>query len=300
MSLLDTLVVTTLPLVPKSIVRRFAGPYIAGESLNDAIEAVKKLNRQGISTTIDVLGESVTQPEKAQQYVSNYLKVLDAIDQHDLDSNISIKPTQFGLGIDTDLCRDNFIKLMDKLRKYDNFVRIDMEDSPFTTLTLDLHESISAEYSKSGIVIQAYLRRTIKDLEERLIPGKANIRLCKGIYIEPHDLAYKDTDVVRKNFNLLLEKALKAGLYVGIATHDEILVWDAMRIIEKLDLSPDQYEFQMLLGVTESLRRQIVLEGHKMRVYVPFGKDWYAYSTRRLKENPKIAGYVFKDIFNLK
>jgi proline dehydrogenase len=299
MSLLDKFVVASLPLVPTKIMRHFADPYIAGETIKDAVNTAKNLNKQGICTTMDVLGESIKHRDEADRAVSNYLKVLDAIKEHNLDSNISIKPTQFGLGIDPEFCADNFRKVIAKLAEQDNFVRIDMEDSPFTTLTLDLFETMKKEYSKTGVVIQAYMRRCVQDLEERLIPQKANIRLCKGIYIEPAQIAFKDFDIIRKNYLLLLEKALKAGLYVGIATHDEMLVWESCRIIEKLDLSPDQYEFQMLLGVTENLRSQIVKDGHKMRVYVPFGKDWQAYCVRRLKENPKIAGYFFKDILHL-
>lgn len=300
MSLLDRLIVTTLPLVPKPLVRHFADPYIAGETLEDAVKQVRQLNRQGAVATIDVLGESIIDREGARDAVKKYLKVIETIKKEKLDANVSIKPTQFGLGLDFDFCRENFLEVIEPLREQDNFVRVDMEDSPYTTLTLDLFESLRKEYDKVGVVIQAYLRRTMKDLEERLIPMKANIRLCKGIYIEPHEIAYRDYELVRKNYVRLLRKALEGGLYVGIATHDEVLIWEAYRLIDELGIKEEQFEFQMLLGVTQSLRRQIINDGHKMRVYVPFGKDWYAYSVRRLKENPKVAGYVFKDILNLK
>ncbi len=300
MSLLDRFVVATLPFVPKPIVRHFADPYIAGESIEDAISAVKSLNRQGASATIDVLGESVTCPDETREAVERYLSVLDTINKQGLNANISVKPTQLGLGLDYTLCVENFKRVIERLRTYDSFVRLDMEDSPYTTLTLDLYEDLRKEYEKVGVVIQAYLRRTVRDLDERLIPAKANIRLCKGIYIEPPEIAYRNFDIVRRNFSMLLRKALSSGLFVGIATHDEMLVYEAYRILEELKLSPDRYEFQMLLGVTETLRRQIIADGHRMRVYVPFGKDWYAYSTRRLKENPRVAGYVFKDIFHIR
>jgi len=300
MSLLDRFVVATLPFVPKPIVRHFADPYIAGESIEDAISAVKSLNRQGASATIDVLGESVTCPDETREAVERYLSVLDTINKQGLNANISVKPTQLGLGLDYTLCVENFRRVIERLKEHDNFVRLDMEDSPYTTLTLDLYEDLRKEYEKVGVVIQAYLRRTVRDLDERLIPAKANIRLCKGIYIEPPEIAYRNFDIVRRNFSMLLRKALSSGLFVGIATHDEMLVYEAYRILEELKLSPDRYEFQMLLGVTETLRRQIIADGHRMRVYVPFGKDWYAYSTRRLKENPRVAGYVFKDIFHIR
>jgi len=300
MSLLDSVVVATLPLVPKALVRHFADPYIAGETLNDAIKAVKSLNRQGACATIDVLGESVTHAAETKSAVNKYLKVIEVIEKENLDANISIKPTQLGLGLDFDLCRDNFLKIIKELKKRDNFVRVDMEDSPYTTLTYDLYQALKEEYDKVGVVMQAYMRRSMKDLEERVIPVKnANIRLCKGIYIEPAEIAYKNFDIVRKNYIKLLKRAFENNVYVGIATHDEMLVWESTQLIEKMGIKKDRYEFQMLLGVTESLRRQIIAEGHKMRVYVPFGKDWYAYSTRRLKENPRVAGYVFKDIFHI-
>jgi len=299
MSLLDRFVVATLPFIPKPVIRHFADPYIAGETLEDAIRQVKKLNREGACATIDVLGESVSRPEEAVQAVERYLTVVETIRKEDLDANISIKPTQFGLGLDFDTCRKNFLRVIDKLREQNIFLRIDMEDSPYTTLTYDLFQSLHKEYDQLGVVMQAYMRRSMTDLKERLIPAKHNIRLCKGIYIEPQDIAYRNFDIVRQNYVRLLRRALESGLYVGIATHDEVLVYEAYKIIEELGLEKDQYEFQMLLGVTESMRRQIIADGHRMRVYVPFGKDWYAYSTRRLKENPRVAGYVFKDIFHI-
>lgn len=299
MSLLDQLIVATLPFVPKPIVRHFADPYIAGETLEEAVRQVRNLNRQGACATIDVLGESANFPEETREPVERYLTVLETIKRENLDSNISIKPTQLGLGIDYNLCRENYLRIIEAARKQNMFIRIDMEDSPYTTLTLDLYEDLRNEYDNIGVVVQAYLRRTVKDLEDRLIPAKADIRLCKGIYIEPPEIAYRNFDIVRRNFTTLLRNALSGGMYVGIATHDEMLVYEAYRVIEELKLSPDKYEFQMLLGVTETLRRQIIADGHKMRVYVPFGKDWYAYSTRRLKENPRVAGYVFKDIFHI-
>jgi len=299
MNLLDRLIVATLPLVPKPLVRHFADPYIAGETLEDAVRAVKLLNKQGACATIDVLGESVTRREETQEPLEKYQMVIDRIVNEGLDANISVKPTQMGLGLDYNFCKENIMRIVDEVRKHDIFLRVDMEDSPYTTLTLDLFEDLKKEYDKVGVVVQAYMRRTVKDLDERLIPAKANIRLCKGIYIEPHEIAYRNFDIVRRNFTMLLRKALSSGMYVGIATHDEMLVYDAYRVIDELKLSKDKYEFQMLLGVTETLRRQIIADGHKMRVYVPFGKDWYAYSTRRLKENPRVAGYVFKDIFHI-
>ncbi len=300
MNLLDQLVATAIPLVPKTLVRRFASPYIAGEKLEDAVNTVRDLNRQGACATLDLLGESVTRKEQAGKAVETYIEAIDVIEKEKLDSNISIKPTQLGLGLDFDFCRENLSRIVEELKRRNNFLRIDMEDSPYTTLTFDLYKSVRDEYDNVGVVIQSYLRRSMNDLNSLLIPAEANLRICKGIYIEPIEIAYKEYELVRKNFALLMEKALKSGLYVGIATHDEMLVWEAYRIIDKLGLSSDKYEFQMLLGVAETLRSKIIADGHKMRVYIPYGEDWYAYSTRRLKENPKIAGYVLRDILKFK
>ncbi len=300
MSLFDRCVVAALPLVPKPLVRHFSDPYIAGETLQDAVATVKQLNREGAAATVDVLGEAVTSITEANRAADSYLQVIEAIAKDELDANISIKPTMLGLGLDYDACRENFKRVIDSLRPYKNFLRVDMEDSPYTSLTLDLVDDLRSEYEHLGLVIQAYMRRSHEDIQTRVIPDKVPTRLCKGIYIEPARIAYKDFDVVRRNYVHLLRTLLSNGVYVGIATHDEVLVWEAFQIIDELDLKPDQYEFQMLLGVTPELRKQIIREGHRMRVYVPFGKDWYAYSVRRLKENPKVAGYVMKDILNLK
>ncbi len=300
MNLFDRLVVTTLPFVPKPMVRHFADPYIAGETLQHAIDQVKQLNQEGAMATIDVLGEAVKSMTEANRAADSYLPVIEAIEREKLDANISIKPTMLGLGLDYKGCVANFTRVIDALRPYNNFLRVDMEDSPYTSLTLDLVDELRKQYPNIGLVLQAYMRRSMNDLKDRVIPEKINFRLCKGIYVEPARVAYKDFDVVRKNYTALLKTALSNDVYVGIATHDEMLVWEAFNLIDELGLKPDQYEFQMLLGVTPELRRTIIREGHRMRVYVPFGQDWYAYSSRRLKENPKVAGYVMKDILKFK
>jgi proline dehydrogenase len=173
---------------------------------------------------------------------------------------------------------------------------VDMEDSPYTSVTLEMVTDLHQRHENIGAVIQGYMRRSLEDVV-RLTQTGVSVRLCKGIYDEPRRLAYKDSDTVRENYRLLLEELLKGGTYVGIATHDEFLVWHALRLIHQLDVPEDRYEFQMLLGVDEELRGILVGAGHKLRVYVPFGEEWYEYSSRRLKENPKIAGYVARDVF---
>ncbi len=296
MSLLDKMVVWSMPLVPKPIVGYFSKNYIAGSKLEDAIRVVKELNDDGIMATIDVLGEENLNKTDAEKAVEQYKQVLAAIDKEKLDSTISVKPTHMGLLIDPEYCYHNIRSLIQEAQKLNNFVRIDMEDRTTTTATIDMYLKLKDEFEEHvGTVIQAYLRRTSDDVN-RLIKHKANLRLCKGIYNEPREDAYKEMAIINDNFNFNLEKLLRNKCYVGIATHDEKLIWHALRLIEELKLKKEDYEFQMLLGVEEQLRKILVNDGHRMRVYVPFGEEWYAYSTRRLKENPRMAGQVFKNI----
>jgi proline dehydrogenase len=293
MNVFDRIVTTSLPLVPKPIVRRIARPYIAGETLDDLIGAVRDLNAEGFMVATSILGEFVEQRQESEQAVRDYQEVLAAIDRHDLDSNIHIKLTHFGLKLDKAFARENLRTLLGTAAGYPNFVRIDMEDSSCTTDTLDVYYQLRPEFENVGVVIQARLRRSIDDVRE-LAKVQANVRLCKGIYLEPHEIAYTDAAIIRENYTYLLEELLGAGCYVGIATHDELLVWEAFRIIDRLRLEPSAYEFQMLHGVLPELRRIIRNEGHRLRVGVPFGPSWYPYSLRRLRKNPMIARYVMK------
>jgi proline dehydrogenase len=288
----------SLPVAPKFLVHIFAKKYIAGSWLTDAIKVIRDLNTRGMCTTIDLLGEEIKNRSEALQVLASYKEVVAAIDQHKLDSNISIKPTHLGLKIDKEFCYNNIRELILVAQKFGNFVRIDMEDHTCTSDTIEIYLRLHKEFSNVGVVIQAYLRRTGDDIN-LLAQQRTNIRLCKGIYVESRQIAYKDPRIINYNFTYCLEKLLTAGCYVGIATHDEKLVWQALTLIEKFKLDKNKYEFQMLLGVDEQLRDIIVSAGHRLRVYVPFGEKWYAYSTRRLKENPNIAGYVIKNIFGL-
>jgi proline dehydrogenase len=299
MSLFNKVVILFMPLVPKFIVRMFSKRYVAGSKLDDAVEAVKKLNARGIMATMDVLGESTSDKKKTGNYVEEYLTVLQALKDENLDCNISLKPTQLGLLIDPDLCYENIKRIVVKAKELDNFVRVDMEDSANTTATIEIFKRLRAEFDNVGLVLQAYLRRTIDDLID-LTSEKSNFRICKGIYIEPRHLAYKDAHLINENFAYALETGFKRGSYIGIATHDEKVVWHALRIIEQLNLKRENYEFQMLFGVDEELGAIIATAGHCLRIYVPFGKEWYAYVMRRLKENPTIAMYVIKALFTKK
>jgi len=295
MSLFDRLVVATLPVVPNFIVRRVAARYVAGETLEDAVRTVRELHAEGALATVDLLGEEVTERAEATAALDEYLRLVDIIHDQGLDfCNVSVKPTQLGLAIDKDFCREQFEELVDKASSGGTFVRLDMEDRHTTDDTIELYRGLHAKVGIGvGTVFQAYMRRTLADIGE-LPAEQASIRLCKGIYIEPREAAWKGYETVRQNFVLALEKLFAQGVYVGIATHDEFLINAAVGLIDRLQLPPDRYEFQMLLGVEPALRRILIRDGHRLRVYVPYGRDWYLYSVRRLRENPKIAGYVLR------
>jgi len=296
MSLLDRLIASSLPLVPKPLVSYFARPYIAGETIEDQVRMVRSLNSEGFMAASGILGEFVERREEADAAVKDYQAILNRIDREKLDSNIHIKPTHLGLKLDKEYCYQNVRRLAAMARDHSNFVRLDMEDSSCTDDTLDIFLRLREEFANVGAVIQAYMRRSLTDVR-RLAKVKANVRICKGIYIEPREIAYQDKELVRSNFTYLLEELLGAGCYVGIATHDERLVWEGFRLVDRLGLDAGQYEFQMLLGVEPALRRMIRDAGHRLRVAVPFGPAWYRYSLRRLRKNPAIAGYVLKALF---
>ncbi|MFA5511452.1 MAG: proline dehydrogenase family protein [Candidatus Kapaibacterium sp.] len=295
--MLNQLVLKTLPIVPKSVVYLFAKKYIAGHKLEDAVKVTKKLMEIGGSSTIDVLGEFVTTRERAIHETEMCLKVLDAISEYKLATYSSIKPTSLGLGIDFDFGYENISRLIAKADSMGIFVRLDMENSPYTTLTLNLYRKLrEAGFNNVGVVIQAYMRRSYDDVKS-LLEFKPNIRLCKGIYVESEKIAYKGYEEVRQNYKMLLDYMLDNKLYTGIATHDEALIEYGLDAVNKRNLNKDEYEFQMLLGVRDNRRDEILKLGHKLRVYVPFGVDWYGYSTRRLKENPQMVGHIVKSIF---
>ncbi len=299
-SLLDRLVVGVLPAVPKPIVRHFSKPYIAGAKIGDAIRVVRDLNASGALATIDILGEDISREEEADSAMTGYLNLLDTIERERLDSNVSIKLSQLGMKIDLENCYRRIDAVVSHARDTgDRFIRLDMEDSTCTDDTLGIYRRLREKHPKVGVVIQAMLRRSIADIE-RLAAMKANVRLCKGIYNERREIAWQDRDTVRRSFTTLLDTLLDAGCYVGIATHDESLVFEALALLHKYHPDREHYEFQMLLGVDEELRRIILRGGHRLRVYVPFGEQWYAYSVRRLKENPRLAGTIAKASLGLK
>jgi proline dehydrogenase len=294
MSVFDGLVKYGMPLVPKPIVGRVARRYVAGETLDDAVSTLRQINQEGAMATVDVLGEEVHEEAKATAAVDEYLKLLERIETEKLDANISIKPTMLGLKIDQALCEENLSTIVTRAAELDNFVRIDMEDHTCTDGTIQLYRRMHEEYGpRVGTVLQSYLRRTVSDIND-LLPLESNIRICKGIYREPREIAWKDFETIRANFAYAVDKLLQGGAYVGIATHDSFLVWAGMQTVDRLGLDRNQYEFQMLLGVDPELRRIILAGGHRLRVYVPYGRDWYPYSIRRLRENPTVARHVVK------
>ncbi|MFL5920466.1 MAG: proline dehydrogenase family protein [Gaiellaceae bacterium] len=295
MGLVDSAIVRFLPAVPKPVVRRISGRYIAGEELDDALRVVRRLNDQGKMATIDVLGEEIVSPDEARAIGNAYRESLDAFERGKLDSNVSVKPTALGLKLGYDLCRDNLEDVVRHAAERGNFVRIDMEDASTTDETLRLYRELrGAGYENVGVVFQARLKRTLQDIRD-LADLRPNVRLCKGIYVEPPEIAYRDFDSIRASFVQALEELLDAGCYVGIATHDEWLVDQGQRLTSARGLGRDDYEFQLLLGVRPSLGDALVRGRHRLRIYTPFGRHWYAYSLRRLQENPKIAGYIAAD-----
>jgi proline dehydrogenase len=296
MKLLNRLIVAALPLVPRPIVRRIAFRYVAGETLEHALETVRRLNAEGCMATLDVLGEDVARKEESESSVAEYVRALDRIAALGLDCNVSVKLTAIGLKLDAAHCRREFSRIVEAARRHGNFVRIDMEDSSVTEETIRIFTEARAQYERVGLVLQAYLRRSLDDAR-RAAAARANVRVCKGIYSEPPEIAFTDREEIRDSFSSIVTLLLEEGSYAGIATHDPVLVERAEASVRRLGLAPDRYEFQMLLGVAPELRRRLVAAGHRLRVYVPYGRAWEAYSTRRLKENPAMAGHVFRGIF---
>jgi proline dehydrogenase len=294
-ALLDRAIVRLLPAVPRPVVHKLSERYIAGPELKDARAAVRRVNAQGKMATIDVLGEEITNADEAAAIVRAYQDVFADIAQCGLDSNVSVKLSALGLKLDYALCYDNLVTVVTDAASRNNFVRIDMEDSSTTGDTLRMYRELrEAGHDNVGVVLQSMLRRTLSDIDE-LADLKPNVRICKGIYVEPPELAYREFGAVRANYVRALEKLLDAGCYVGIATHDDWLVAEAKRLVAERELRTSDYEFQMLLGVRAPRGDRLVREGHRLRIYVPFGRHWYAYSLRRLQENPKIAGYIAAD-----
>jgi proline dehydrogenase len=291
-SLIDSALVRLLPAVPKPVVQMFSSRYIAGSTLADAVECVRELNAGDKLATVDVLGEEIEREEDTRAIAQAYTDVFAAIDGARLNSNVSAKLTALGLDLSYELCRENLLDVVRSAAGYGNFVRIDMEDSSTTDDTLRLYRELREDgHDNLGVVLQARLRRTLDDVAA-LADLRPSVRLCKGIYLEPSSIAFTDYEAVRAHFLRCLDALFDAGCYVAVATHDEWLIGESLARIKQRDLGPLEYELQMLLGVREERRDELVEEGHRLRVYVPFGEHWYAYSVRRLQENPAMAGTI--------
>lgn len=295
-------IASILPYFPKKFIWIFSKAYISGETIENAIRVSKEFRENKTDVTLDVLGEFIKTLEEAEENKNEYLNLIDVTFGAGIDGNFSLKPTSFGLLIDKEVCYRHIREIVAKAASYKGFIRIDMEDSPCTDMEIELYRRLKSEFPRSvGLVVQAYLKRTLNDVKGLMdihtSESPLNFRLCKGIYIEPAEIAYKKYEEVNQHYLEDLEFMLSNGIYVGIATHDKPLIEGAYKLIRKYNVPKNMYEFQMLYGVTPRLRESIVKEGHRMRVYVPFGKKWFGYCTRRLKENPRMASDIIKAIF---
>ena len=297
--MINQLIAAILPYMPKRLVWIFSRRYISGESLADAIRESEKINAEGCAVTIDILGEFISRLEEAESFKIQYIEVIEQFSSRKIKGNFSVKPSMFGLLLDKEACYRIIREIVAVADKYNSFIRIDMEDSTCTDDEINIYNRLKDEFPKRvGLVIQAYMRRTLDDVKKLMksdtTTSPLNFRLCKGIYIEDKSIAFKGYQEVRDHFIEDLEFMLKNDIFVGIASHDRYLVEQSMLLIKRLNISKEKYEFQMLYGVNPKLRKSIVEKGYTMRVYLPFGTQWFNYSTRRLKENPNMVWHILK------
>jgi proline dehydrogenase len=291
-----------LPYMPKKLVWLFSKRYIAGEKLEDALQESRKLNAEQTMVTVDILGEYIKELSEATENKKQYIDLIRRFTGEKIDGNFSVKPSMFGLLLDKESCYQNIRDIVAVADECNTFIRVDMEDSTCTDAEIEIFRRLKAEFpTRVGLVVQSYMRRTLNDVRELMDmhseEAPLNFRLCKGIYVEPVEVAYKKYQEVRDHYVEDLEYMLQNGIYVGIATHDKYLVDKALELLEKYQTPKDKYEFQMLYGVTPDLRSRIKDAGHRMRVYVPYGLQWFGYSTRRLKENPNMTWLIIKALF---
>ena len=298
MSLLNNIIIKTIPLLPKLMVKIIADKYVAGKKIKDAINKTKLLNDQNLHVTIDLLGEHVKDLNEVDSVTKTYLKLLKEINLSSLRSNISVKPTHIGLDVNLNTFHNNALKLVKSAKEKNNFIRFDMENSSTTDSTIEVFKDIHKDFKNVGTVFQAYLKRTYNDIE-KLSENQINFRLCKGIYNEDAGIAYKSYDEINSNYLKIAEMAFKNGCYIGLATHDLHLTKNLYNLIEKYNVPKDNFEFQILYGVPmKGWIKRHLKNNFKVRVYLPYGPQWYEYSIRRLRENPSIARYVAKSIFS--
>lgn len=291
-----------LPIMPKKLIWIFSKKYISGISIEDALRESKLLNQSGCMVTVDLLGEYISQLSEAESYKKQYIELIERFSKEAVQGNFSVKPSMFGLLLDVEVCYQNLREIVATAAVNHSFIRVDMEDATCTDQEIAIYRRLKAEFPQSvGLVLQAYLKRTYRDIEQMMDMHTAesplSFRLCKGIYIEDAAIAFKNYQQIRDNYLRNLRLMLENGIYVGIATHDKFLIDGATKMIAELNIPKDKYEFQMLFGVTPGLRKSVVAQGHRMRIYVPYGQQWFGYSTRRLKENPNMVWHIVKAIF---
>ena len=298
MKLINNLIIQILPFLPKFLVKIVASPYIAVITDEEMLQNVEKLNQKGFKVAIDILGEHVQTENEAKEVTDRYVAIYDEISKRNLLANLSIKLTHVGQDLGLDIVEKNLSKLVEAAKKNNNFLRLDMENAPYTSETIKLYKEMFNHYDQIGIVIQAYLHRSIDDIKA-LSNDKFNVRICKGIYVEDPSLVLNDYNDIRENYISLVKESLNNGSYVGIATHDEFLIDSLYSWILEKGISKDRYEFQVLHGVPMQKKlKKLMDDGNTVRVYLPYGDNWYDYSVRRLKENPKMAGYIIKNLFS--
>jgi proline dehydrogenase len=293
----NRLISLSLPLVPRFVVGRVARPYIAGEALSDAIRTIRELAARGALGTLDLLGEEIRDIPASLEIGRRYEAILDAIAQQDVSSGVSVKLTALGLRLDPEITRGMLRNIVTRAREIGRFVRIDMEDATTTDETLAIHRELREDgFDNVGVVLQACLKRTEADAEELAAAG-ADVRVVKGIYIEPEEIAWRDRAKINDQFMRVTRILIDGGATTVVATHDDELIRQTVDLMVERGLEPGELEFQMLLGVREERRDELLAAGHRMRIYIPFGEQWYAYCVRRLRENPEIAGHVTKALF---
>jgi len=297
LQILNRLIAATLPFVPRGIVRWVAGHYIAGESDQDALRSIAVLNQLGALGTLDLLGEEIDDPAASRAIAARYRKLIEDIAKADLKTGASIKLSALGLRLHPELALELAREVVAAARDAERFIRIDMEDAGTTDATLGIYRQLRQEgFDNVGVVLQSCLRRTFADVKA-LAPLKVDVRVVKGIYVEPELISWRQPQVIRDNYLRMVRHLFENGCQVAAATHDEQLVYgvDALRV--ECGIAKEETEYQMLLGVTEKMRDALIANGYRLRIYVPFGELWYEYSVRRLKENPAVAGHVTKQLF---
>ena len=300
MMLLNSLLTATVPFLPRWIVRPFALPYVAGDTIDEALQAAEAVSREGFSVTLDILGEHTLDVKISQKITEDYCSLYNLITQKNLDCTISLKLTHLGLDISKELAAENLNKIIISARPGNRGLTIDMENSSYTSQTLDMYKTALEFYENTGTVLQAYLHRSMDDLKQIMSP-KLRLRICKGIYLEDGKIAFKNGNQINENYIALCQTLLKGEGFVEIATHDTELIHDIDRWISENHIPMDRFEFQVLYGVPMgNTLENLKDKGYRVRVYIPFGDKWYEYSIRRLKENPNIVGYVLKNMFKRK